>query len=133
VKSVLSRLIATAYCLLACFCREVEWILLHNVESVSLHELAQRANMSVTSFHRHFKAITLMSPLQYRAQIRLQEARRLMLAEPRDAAAIGFRVGYDSPSQFSREYRRMFGLPPARDAARVRGHEADGGNTPIAA
>lgn len=76
--------------------------------------------MSVTSFHRHFRAITTMSPLQYRTRFRLQEARRLLLPDERPAGSIAFNVGYDNPSQFSREYRRMFGLPPAADAERLR-------------
>jgi AraC-like DNA-binding protein len=121
------RSLATADSRLSRLGRVIEWIRAHYDEAVSIDELADKANMSATSFHRHFKAVTLMSPLQYRAQIRLQEARRLLLAKPRDVAAIGFQVGYDSPSQFSREYRRMFGLPPAADAARVRGQNAHSG------
>ena len=72
--------------------------------------------MSVSSFHRHFRAVTAMTPLQYQKQLRLHEARVRLLAEPHDVAGVGFAVGYDSPSQFSREYRRMFGAPPGRDA-----------------
>jgi AraC-like DNA-binding protein len=72
--------------------------------------------MSVTSFHRHFRALTSMTPIQFQKQIRLHEARTGLLAEPGDIAGAGFAVGYDSPSQFSREYRRMFGAPPSRDA-----------------
>lgn len=123
------RSIATTDSRLARIGRVAEWLRLHHAEAAHVHELAERANMSVTSFHRHFKAIMLMSPLQYRTQIRLQAARRLMLADPQDAAAIGFKVGYDSPSQFNREYRRMFGVPPAMDAARMRGWETDSGDT----
>ncbi|MDG2531973.1 helix-turn-helix domain-containing protein [Caulobacter endophyticus] len=70
--------------------------------------------------HQHFKAITAMSPLQYQKQLRLQEARRLILAQGLDAATAGHNVGYDSPSQFSREYSRLFGAPPLRDATRLR-------------
>jgi transcriptional regulator GlxA family with amidase domain len=73
--------------------------------------------MSVTSFHRHFRAVTSMTPIQYQKQIRLQEARARLLANPKDVAAVGFAVGYDSPSQFSREYRRQFGAPPGKHAA----------------
>ena len=73
-----------------------------------------------TSLHRHFKAVTAMSPLQYQKQVRLQEARNLLLSRGRDMAAIGFAVGYDSPSQFSREYSRLFGQPPGRDLERLR-------------
>ncbi len=76
--------------------------------------------MSRSTFHAHFKAVTAMSPLEFRSQLRLQEARRLMVAEAVDAAGAGFRVGYESPSQFSRHYARMFGLPPAKDAVRLR-------------
>jgi AraC-like DNA-binding protein len=77
--------------------------------------------MSVSSFHRHFRAVTSMSPLQYQKRIRLQEARARLLVESADVAAVGFEVGYDSPSQFSREYSRLFGAPPGRDVARLRG------------
>jgi transcriptional regulator GlxA family with amidase domain len=76
--------------------------------------------MSVASFYRHFKSITAMTPIQYQKRLRLLKARRLLLFEPRDAAAIGFSVGYESASQFSREYARMFGLPPVRDMARFK-------------
>ena len=80
--------------------------------------------MSASALHQHFKAVTAMSPLQYQKQLRLQEARRLILANARDAASAGFEVGYESPSQFSREYSRLFGAPPLRDVARLRGGEA---------
>ena len=76
--------------------------------------------MSASSFHRHFRAVTTMSPLQYQKVIRLQEARSRLLAQSDDIAAVGFSVGYDSPSQFSREYSRLFGAPPGRDVARLR-------------
>jgi transcriptional regulator GlxA family with amidase domain len=76
--------------------------------------------MSPTSFHRHFRAATAMSPLQYQKQIRLQEARSRLMARTDDVARIGFSVGYDSPSQFSREYARLFGAPPSRDTAVLR-------------
>jgi AraC-like DNA-binding protein len=75
--------------------------------------------MSVSSLNRHFRAVTAMSPVQYQKQFRLQQARIQLIAAPDDVAAIGYNVGYDSPSQFSREYRRMFGVPPGRDAARL--------------
>ena len=74
------------------------------------------AGMSPPSLHRHFRAVTAMSPLQYQKQVRLQEARRLLFAEGRDASTVAFRVGYASPSQFSREYHRAFGKPPRQDA-----------------
>ena len=76
--------------------------------------------MSPSAFHLHFKGVTAMSPLQYQKRLRLQEARRLMLGEGLDAAEAAFRVGYESPSQFSREYRRMFGAPPRQDVAALK-------------
>ena len=83
-------------------------------------ELARLAGMSPPAFHRHFRAATNLSPLQFQKRVRLQEARRRLLDGDADAARVGFDVGYESPSQFSREYRRHFGAPPGRDAARVR-------------
>jgi len=80
--------------------------------------------MSVSGLHHHFKAATGMSPLQFQKQFRLQEARRLLLAGDVDAATAGYRVGYDDASHFSREYRRLFGEPPLRDAERLRGSAA---------
>lgn len=84
-------------------------------------ELARTAGMSASSFHHHFKKITTLTPLQYQKQLRLQEARRLLLADAVSAADVGFRVGYESSSQFSREYARLFGLPPRSDAKRLLG------------
>ena len=84
-----------------------------------MEDLAREANMAVSTFHRKFKAATTMSPLQYQKQIRLMEARRLLLVEGADAASAAFAVGYESPSQFSREYHRLFGAPPLRDMERV--------------
>ncbi|QJC53197.1 AraC family transcriptional regulator [Paenibacillus albicereus] len=81
-------------------------------------ELAEEARMSPSTFHRHFKDATAMSPIQFQKQLRLQEARRLLIAESLDAADAAFRVGYESSSQFSREYARMFGAPPAADRKR---------------
>src|SRR3546814_695641 len=91
---------------------------------ITVAELAAEAGMSVSAFHQHFKTITAMSPLQYQKQLRLQEARRLILSAALDAASAGHRVGYDSASQFSREYSRLFGAPPMRDAARLRAQPA---------
>jgi AraC-like DNA-binding protein len=88
-------------------------------EPLHIEDLAKTAGMSVTSFYRHFRAVTTMSPLQFQKQIRLQEARTRLIADSRDVAAVGRMVGYDSPTQFSREYRRLFGTPPGRDAARL--------------
>jgi len=89
-------------------------------QAVSVDELAALAAMSVSSFHRHFRAVTAMTPIQFQKQIRLQEARARLLSDADDVATIGFAVGYESASQFSREYSRMFGAPPGRDAARLR-------------
>ena len=83
-------------------------------------DLASMANMSPSAFHLHFRQVTSMSPLQYQKQIRLQEARRLLSIETIDAASVAYQVGYESPSQFSREYRRLFGQPPMRDVAQLR-------------
>lgn len=82
--------------------------------------IAKELRMSVSGFHAHFKAVTAMSPLQFQKQIRLQEARRLMLSEDFDAAEAGFRVGYDDAAHFNREYKRHFGKPPMRDVAQLR-------------
>jgi AraC-like DNA-binding protein len=97
--------------------RAIRWIRTRYAEILRIEDLAQLAGMSVTSFHRHFRAVTSMTPIQYQKQIRLQEARARLLANPKDVAAVGFAVGYDSPSQFSREYRRQFGAPPGKHAA----------------
>ncbi|MHC5613268.1 MAG: AraC family transcriptional regulator [Nostoc sp.] len=92
-------------------------------KSLRVDDLAQQASMSPASFHRHFKAVTSMSPLQYQKQLRLLEARRLMLAENADATKAAYQVGYESPSQFSREYSRLFGAPPMKDIERLRSLE----------
>ncbi|HYW14653.1 MAG TPA: AraC family transcriptional regulator [Allosphingosinicella sp.] len=84
-------------------------------DRLRIRDVAAAAGMSESSLHAHFKAVTRMSPLEYQKQLRLQEARRLMLAEGASAGAAGFAVGYESPSQFSREYRRLFGAPPRQD------------------
>jgi AraC-like DNA-binding protein len=85
-----------------------------------IETMATDLGMSVSGFHHHFKAVTAMSPLQFQKQLRLQEARRLILGEDLDATSAGFRVGYDDTSHFNREYKRLFGEPPMRDAARLR-------------
>jgi AraC-like DNA-binding protein len=95
----------------------IRWIRSHYAKPFSVAELASMAGMSSPSLHRHFRSVTAMSPLQYQKQIRLQEARRLLFTEGRDAATVAFRVGYASPSQFSREYHRAFGKPPRQDAS----------------
>ena len=85
-----------------------------------VEELARSCGMSVSAFHRGFQAVTALSPIQFQKQLRLRQARLLLLTGADDVATVAFRVGYDSASQFSREYRREFGLPPGRDAARLR-------------
>ncbi len=88
--------------------------------AMSVEALASKVHMSPSSFHQHFKAVTAMSPLQYLKRLRLTEARQIMLSEAMDAASTAYRVGYESPSQFNREYARMFGAPPMRDIAGLR-------------
>jgi AraC-like DNA-binding protein len=85
-----------------------------------IESLARELGMSASGFHAQFKAVTAMSPLQFQKQIRLQEARRLMIGEDLDAARAGYRVGYDDASHFTREYKRLFGEPPMRDVHRLR-------------
>ncbi|TDC52389.1 AraC family transcriptional regulator [Jiangella ureilytica] len=97
--------------------RAVRWIRDHYRESFRVEDVARVSGMSVSAFHRNFQAVTAMSPIQFQKQIRLQEARLLLATHPGDVTGVGHRVGYDSPSQFSREYRRQFGVPPSRDAA----------------
>lgn len=104
--------------------RAIDWIRGHYAEPLTIDHLADLANMSRSSFHRHFKAVTAMSPLTYQKQIRLQEARRQLVTTAEGAAHIAYAVGYESPSQFSREYTRLFGLPPGRDGVRLRDHMA---------
>jgi AraC-like DNA-binding protein len=90
-------------------------------QPLRIEDLAREASMSVSTYHHHFKAMTAMSPLQYQKQLRLSEARRLMLSENLEASSAAFRVGYESPSQFSREYSRLFGAPPSKDIPGLRG------------
>jgi len=118
--SVKLRQIAMADSRLQRINRAIGWIRKHYAEPFSVEAVAAEAGMSASSLHQHFKTVTAMSPLQYQKQIRLQEARRLILAHGMDAASAGHIVGYDSPSQFSREYSRLFGAPPVRDIARLK-------------
>lgn len=106
--------------------RAIAWIRAHYNEPLRIDTLVGLAGMSTASFHRHFKAATAMSPLQYQKTLRLHQARRLLIANP-DASQAGYAVGYESASQFSREYARLFGAPPARDALRLR---TDSGSQP---
>jgi AraC-like DNA-binding protein len=114
------RQIGLADSRLAHLARAIRWIRGHYDETLRIEELAALATMSTSSFHRHFRAVTSMTPIQFQKQIRLHEARARLLTEPGDVTGVGIAVGYDSPSQFSREYRRMFGVPPSRDALALR-------------
>ena len=114
------RQLAKADSRLSQIAKAIVWLRSHYSEPCRIEDIADIAGMSRSTFHTHFKAVTSMSPLEFRSQLRLQEARRLMVSEAVDAAGAGFRVGYESPSQFSRHYARLFGLPPARDAGRLR-------------
>lgn len=100
--------------------RAIHWLRENYAQPLSINELATHAQMSVSTLHHHFRLLTAMSPLQYQKWLRLSEARRLMLNERFDAASAAFQVGYESPSQFSREYGRQFGAPPKRDIAVLR-------------
>jgi AraC-like DNA-binding protein len=126
------RQIGLADSRLAHLARAIRWIRGHYSEALRVDELAALATMSVSSFHRHFRAVTSMTPIQFQKQIRLREARARLLAQTGDITGVGLAVGYDSPSQFSREYRRMFGVPPSRDALTLRDAAAistDGADT----
>ena len=100
--------------------RAIEWLNNNYSQPLHIDELASYVNLSNSALHHRFKAVTAMSPLQYQKQLRLQHARRLMISEGLDVSTAGFKVGYESPSQFSREYSRMFGAPPSRDIAKLR-------------
>ena len=109
--------------------RAVRWIRDHHAQSFRVQDLARLSGMSVSAFYRNFQAVTAMSPIQFQKQIRLQEARLLLATHPGDVTGIGHSVGYDSPSQFSREYRRQFGAPPSQDTARLRAGAHSGAPT----
>lgn len=100
--------------------RAIDWLKMHYAQALHIDELAALVQMSPSSLHHHFRRLTSMSPLQYQKSLRLNEARRLMLSDGADAATAAFRVGYESPSQFSREYSRLFGSPPRRDVQGLR-------------
>jgi AraC-like DNA-binding protein len=100
--------------------RAIDWLKENYTQQLKIDALAKRVNMSPSTFHHHFRSLTAKSPLQYQKWLRLNEARRLMLAEQLDAATASFEVGYESPSQFSREYGRLFGNSPARDISMLR-------------
>lgn len=101
----------------------IQWIRRDFAESIRVEHMAEKAAMSVSAFHRHFKAVTTLSPLQYQKRVRLLQARTLMVANARSVTAAAFEVGYESSTQFSRDYAKVFGLPPSRDAARIQ-HES---------
>ncbi len=100
--------------------RAIDWLKVNFSKPFRIDDLAAQARMSPSTFNHHFRSMTALSPLQFQKQLRLREARRLMLAERMDAATAAFRVGYESPSQFSREYNRLFGAPPLRDITNLR-------------
>ncbi|OLP18655.1 AraC family transcriptional regulator [Leptolyngbya sp. 'hensonii'] len=114
------RQIATAGSTMQRIAEVIKHIKAELTKPLRVEDLAEQVNMSVSSFHRHFKTVTSMSPLQYQKQLRLLTARQIMLAENADATQAAYQVGYESPSQFSREYARMFGAPPIRDIERLR-------------
>jgi AraC-like DNA-binding protein len=99
----------------------IQWIRENFAKPLRVEALAEMAALSVSAFHRHFKAITALSPIQYQKQVRLLHARRLLMAGEGTATSVAFGVGYESPNQFSREYARQFGLPPSKDLVRLRG------------
>jgi AraC-like DNA-binding protein len=100
--------------------RAIQWLRERFDQNIKVEELAQAMHMSVSSLHHRFKAVTLMGPLQYQKQLRLQQARTLLMSGDIDAGSTAYRVGYASPSQFSREYRRLFGAPPMEDRKKLR-------------
>ena len=109
---------------LAPITRAVQRIRDHHHESIRIGQLAALAAMSESTFHRHFRAITHLTPIQYQKAVRLQQARLALVSGGGDVAEVAHAVGYDSASQFSREYRRLFGAPPGRDAQRIRATES---------
>ena len=115
-----ARQIAKADPRLEAVAHAIEWLKERYAEPYELEALTREVGMSASALHRHFKAVTAMTPLQYQKELRLRDARARMLSEGLDAATAGHRVGYASPSQFSREYRRLFGAPPARDISRLK-------------
>jgi AraC-like DNA-binding protein len=114
------RAIATPGTALARVDHTLRWLREHFAEPLRIERLAKMAALSPSAFHRQFKAVTALSPLQYQKQVRLLHARAQLLAGEGNVTAVAYRVGYESPNQFSREYARFFGLPPARDAVRRR-------------
>jgi len=99
--------------------RAIQWIRRDFAQPLRVEAMAQKATMSVSAFHRHFKAVTTLSPLQYQKRVRLLQARTLLVANAMNVTTAAYDVGYESATQFSRDYRKVFGLPPAQDAARI--------------
>lgn len=128
-QGTMVRQIGLADSRMAQISRAIRWLRGHYAEAIRVEELAGIAGMSVTSFHRHFRRITSMTPIQYQKMLRLQTARSRLMAAASDVAEVAFAVGYDSPSQFSREYRRQFGQPPGKDGRDLRRSD---GSTEIA-
>ncbi|AYL06308.1 AraC family transcriptional regulator [Enterobacter kobei] len=104
--------------------RAIDWIKQNFTKPLRIDDLAEQVQMSAPSFHNHFRSLTSMSPLQYQKSLRLHEAKRLMTNQHYSASSAAFEVGYESPSQFNREYSRMFGNPPKRDIQK--GHHSEG-------
>ena len=108
----------------------IAWIKEHYAEPLQIEALAKRVNMSPSALHGHFRAVAGVSPIQYQKRLRLQEARRLLVSDATSAEAVAYEVGYASASQFSREYVRLFGQPPRRDAERMRADTSEAGRVP---
>jgi len=123
-QAALLRQIAGTGSRLTAVRRAMSWIREHFAEHLSIEAMATVAGMSVSVFHRRFKAVSGLSPLQYQKQVRLHDARRRLMSEDAEAATVGYAVGYESASQFSREYKRLFGAPPRRDAEAVQTRRA---------
>lgn len=126
------RAIATPDTAMARVSLAIQWIRRDFAQPLRVDALADRAAMSVSAFHRHFKAVTALSPLQYQKRIRLLQARTLLIAEGKSVNAAAFDVGYESTTQFSREYTRLFGQAPSRDAARLRSKTGEDGRSDAA-
>ncbi|RAS67223.1 AraC-like DNA-binding protein [Lentzea atacamensis] len=118
-QAALTRQAGTAGSRLALVAAAIAWIKQRYDQVIRIDDLAADIGTSVSTLDRHFRTVTAMSPLQYQKQIRLQRARAALVSAPHDVAAVGYSVGYDNPSQLSREYRRMFGAPPGQDALRL--------------
>ena len=106
--------------------RVIDWLKVNYTESIRIEDLAKQVSMSTSTFHHHFKSLTAMTPLQFQKMLRLNEARRIMLTEATDAATVAFHVGYESASQFNREYSRLFGAPPLRDIKKLQQMSIEG-------